>query len=292
LEIFRRAPWLSATKLNDTRYFAFTAPDGAGLTGYLTWPRQPRAPAPPLLVVFPSGFPGRAQTAFDPEAEIFADLGYAVMRLNHRSVGGVKPEDLNALRTAVDRVGVDDARAAIEWLAERNAERPFDRRRVATLGRGFGGYLAVRALQLQPALFRGGVAIDAPLDLQPWLRPADDRAAASTRTARDLPAGLVDHAGADWTALSVVGQGAALAQPVCLLVEPGRNPTIDAATAELRSRLQQLERAPEYVELDAAFRAGVPVARATVYRRIDAFLHLHLRLGEGDVKLGRASEVP
>jgi dipeptidyl aminopeptidase/acylaminoacyl peptidase len=146
LEIPRRAPWLNAAKLNDTRFFEFDAPDGARLSGYLTWPGRPRLDPPPLLVVFPSGFPGRAQPAFDPEAQVFADLGFVVARLNHRSVAGVKAGDLTALRTAVDRVSVDDVRMAIEWIAARQPDRPFDRSRVATLGRGFGGYLAVRAL--------------------------------------------------------------------------------------------------------------------------------------------------
>ena len=56
--------------------------------------RQPT----PLLVVFPSGFPVRGEPAGDPEAQIFADLGFAVVRLNHRSDGGVSAEDVTPLR--------------------------------------------------------------------------------------------------------------------------------------------------------------------------------------------------
>jgi dipeptidyl aminopeptidase/acylaminoacyl peptidase len=273
LEILRCAPWLSAAKLNETRYFECTAPDGAPLGGYLTWPKQPRASPPPLLVVFPSGFPGRAQPAFDPEAEILADLGYVVARLNHRSVGGVRSADLTALRGAIDRVGVDDARTVVEWLAARNPDRPFDRRRVATLGRGLGGYLATRALQLEPTVFRRGVAIDAPMDLQRWLRQPEPTAADSmAKAGRDLPAGLIDHARADWRKLSVVAQAEALVHPVLLFVEPGRSAAVDISTGELRARLQRLGRAPAEVALDAGFRAAQPAARATVYRRIDAFL--------------------
>src|SRR4029077_9033500 len=141
--------------------------------------------------------------AFDPEAQIFADMGVVVARLNHRSVAGVRAEDLTALRTAVDRVSVDDAVAAIEWIAARNPDRPFDRKRVATLGRGFGGYLAVRALQLQPTVFRCGIAIDAPMDLRPWLPPPETFGAPpSSKTGCDIPAALINHAGADWKKLS------------------------------------------------------------------------------------------
>ena len=289
LEILRCAPWLNAAKLNDTRFFEFDAPDGARLSGCLTWPRNPRLGPPPLLVVFPSGFPGRAQPAFDPEAQIFADLGFVVARLNHRSVAGVKGEDLAALRAAADRVSVADAFLAIEWIAARNPDRPFDRKCVATLGRGFGGYLAVRALQLQPAVFRLGIAIDAPMELRPWLQAQEAGVAAgSAKAGRDLPATLIDHAGADWKKLSVLDQAEALTNPVLLLVEPGRSPAIDVSTAELHARLKALGRTPGHLGLDPGFAAARPESRATVYRKIEEFLHLHFR--DHAAKTGPAKE--
>lgn len=211
-------------------------------------------------------------------------------RLNHRSVAGVKAEDLTALRAAVDRVAVDDVRAAIEWIAARNPDRPFDRKRVATLGRGFGGYLAVRALQLQPTVFRSGIAIDAPMDLRPWLRPPETVGVAPrAKAGRDIPAALIDHEGADWKKLSVLEQAEALTNPVYLLVEPARNAAIDVATDELRARLKGLGRAPDHLELDAGFAAARPESRATVYRRIEEFFNLHLH-GYA-VKIGPAKEV-
>lgn len=286
LEILRRAPWLSAAKLNDTRFFECAAPDGARLSGYLTWPSKPRHQPPPLLVVFPSGFPGRAQPAFDPEAQVFADLGFAVARLNHRSVAGVRAEDLTALRTAVDRAAVDDARAAIEWIAARHPERAFDRKRIATLGRGFGGYLAVRALQLQPTMFRCGIAIDAPMDLRP--QPTGSLAPAA-KNLNDIPAALIAHEGADWKNLSALEQAATLTKPVFLLVEPARNPVIDRSTTELRARVQARGGTADQLELDAGFAAGLPTSRAAVYRKIEEFFTLHLHDTTG--KIGPTTEV-
>ena len=166
VEIFQRAPWLSVAKLNATHFFEFDAIDGSHLSGYLTWPGKPDPNPPPLLVIFPSRVPGWAQPAFDPEAQLFADLGFAVARLNHRSIPTVKTEHVAAMPATVDRVSVNDARAVIEWIAARTPERPFDRKHVATLGRDFGGYLALRALQFEPALFGSGVAIDVPMDLR------------------------------------------------------------------------------------------------------------------------------
>lgn len=277
LEILRVAPWLSATRLNETRFFDLAAADGARLSGYLTWPRNPRATPPPLLVVFPSGFPGYAQPAFDPEAQVFADLGFAVLRLNHRSVAGFKPGDLAVLRTAVDRVAVDDARAVMERIATDNPVRRFDRDRVAVLGRGFGGYLAVRALQLAPAVFRSGIAIDAPMDLRTWLQAqsAGDRSGPVKARPAVAP-GLIDHAGADWQKLSVLEQSEVLTSPVLILVERGRSATVDGSTAELRTRLERLGRPPEHIELEPGFAAAQPESRAAVYRRIQDFMHRSL----------------
>jgi pimeloyl-ACP methyl ester carboxylesterase len=198
-------------------------------------------------------------------------------------------DDLNALRTAVDRVSVEDARAAIEWIAARNPDRPFDRTRVATLGRGFGGYLAVRALQLQPAVFRCGIAIDAPLDLRAWLRAQETAAAAAQqKPARAIPAALIDHDGADWKKLSVLEQADTLTNPVFLLVERGRHPAIDAATSALGARLQTFGRTCEQLELDAGFAAGLPASRATVYRKMEEFLNL--RLSDSVVKIDPGKE--
>jgi dipeptidyl aminopeptidase/acylaminoacyl peptidase len=277
LEILRRAPWLNAAKLNDTRFFECDAPDGAQLSGYVTWPSKASSTPPPLLVVFPSGFPGGAQAAFDPEAEVFADLGYVVARLNHRSVAGVKADDLTALRNAVDRVAVGDARAAIEWLATRHPDRPFDRRRVATLGRGFGGYLAMRGLQLHPEVFRGGIAINAPMDLRSWLRPHEVGGLVSAvKPPHEIPAALIDHPDADWRRLSVLDQAEALTHPVLLLVEPGHHSAIDASNGTLRARMEGLGRPLDYSEVDPGFTAGRPAALAALYRKMESFLNRHL----------------
>lgn len=276
LEILRAAPWLTAAKLNHTRALEVTTPDGARISGYVTWPSKAREPLPPLVVVFPAGFPGHAQPTFDPEAEILADLGFVVARLNHRSVAGVMTKDLPALRAGVDRVSVDDARAAIEAIAERNPGRAFDRQRIATLGRGFGGYLAIRALQLQPAVFRRGVAIDAPMDVRGWLARPEVAGASPAPAVRPVPGAVFDPASADGRSISVLDEAETLTNPVLLLVEPGRNAAIETATAELRARLQALGRSCDHLELGPEFGAGRPGARTAVYRKMGEFLTLNL----------------
>jgi dienelactone hydrolase len=293
LEILVSAPWLGAAKLNETRPFACTASDGAPLTGYLTWPAKRRLEPPPLVVVFPSRFPGGGHTAFDPEAQVLADAGYAVLRLNHRGVAGLRAEDLNLLREAIDRVPIADACTALEALASAAPDRPFDRRRVGVLGRGFGGYLALRALQQEPRTFHAGIAIDPLLDLRA-ARPAaaekkGARAPAPGGDAPAFPAALLEHEGTDWKQLSVLENTGQLRPPLLLAAEPGRDAALDAAVAELHRRLEQVGRPPARLALEAGFAARQPGSRAAAYRRMVEFLDEHL--GGFAVKIGPAKEV-
>jgi dienelactone hydrolase len=290
LEILRRAPWLSAAKLNDTRYFEFAAPDGARLSGYLTWPKTPRRSPPPLLAVLPPELPGGPHLPFDPEAEIFADLGFAVARLNHRVPAGNGAENPTAQRVADERDLIGDVGTTLERMAAHLPDRPFDRRRVAVLGRNNGGYLALRAMELEPAAFRCGIAIDAALDLRSGLPPAGTPAPeAPPGAGRSVPVALFEPASAEGKTRALLDHAEALVNPVLLLVEPGRNPATDAATEALRARLQALGRPPEQLELEPGFAAVRPPARALVYRKIEEFLSRHL---DGyNVKIGPAREV-
>ncbi|MBL9200587.1 MAG: hypothetical protein JNL39_08775 [Opitutaceae bacterium] len=180
VEIMRRAPWLTGKPLHETRHFEFAAADGATLSGWLTWPEKAAAP-PPLVLVFPPRIPGPAHPAFDPEAQVFADLGFAVARLNPRAIAGARPADEPAPGDAFDRVAVADGRAAIDWLAARPA-RAIDRGRVAALGRGLGARLAGHAVQLEPAVFRAGVAIGSQEAARSTVLPiADPGAGAAAR---------------------------------------------------------------------------------------------------------------
>jgi acetyl esterase/lipase len=174
----------------------------------------------------------------------------------------------------------------MKWIAARNPERAFDPKRVVVLGRGFGGYLAVRAMQLQAAAFRCGIVIDAPMDLHRWLRSQEATAA---KAAHDIPVALIDHEGVDWKKLSVLEQADALAHPVLFLAEPARSRAVDGSMQELRTKLTALGRAPEYAELDAGFAAGHAKSRAAAYRKIEEFLGG--RLQGYAVKIGPATEV-
>ena len=286
VEFLRRAPWLQSADLHDSMAFEFDTPTGVHLTGYLTLPRTSRLNPPPLLVYFPAGFPARAQPEFDVEAQMLAGLGFMVARVNHRGAVGFGARHRDAIQAGVDRVPVDDVLAAIGWLGERHK---FDRRRVATMGEGFGGYLALRALQLHPDTFRCAIALDAPLDLEAWLRPAvrGIEQGPAVDFTQEVQRAFFQRNATRLAEASVLGSVATLMKPVFLIVNSQRHDEIASENSRLRSELKRLGRAPEYLEVQEDFVLRLPAARARAFRRIEEFFNLNLydyKVNVGEVK--------
>lgn len=308
VELLRRAPWLRKAELHAGSAFEFDSPRGVHLTGHLTLPRQPRLNPPPLLIDFSDGLMGRPRADFDPDAQAFAEMGFTVARINHRGGEGFGRKHRSALHEGIDRVPIEDALAVIEWVASRQG---IDRRRIATVGRGLGGYLALRALQLEPHVFRCAVAIEAPLDPRAWLeppieslglgaadRPTETGADSSVASRRPPPINFLQEAQQAYLArgkqpllaLSVGRDAERLTKPVMLVVDPGRSDlAIEAQNSDLRSKLKRLGRAPEYVELGSGYAENIPAVKARLFRQIEEFFNLHLY--DYQVKIGPTKEV-
>jgi pimeloyl-ACP methyl ester carboxylesterase len=166
-QIVRRAPGVDPDKTNAARSFAFTTPEGVRLTGYLTVPRQPFRPLPPLMVFLHGGPWERDEPGFNRDAQAFAAMGFVVLQVNYRGSAGFGTRVREGLRETIDEAPLADIRAALAWVG---TNATYDHKRVALLGQGFGGYLALRALQRYPDDFRCAVAINAPTDLELWVQ--------------------------------------------------------------------------------------------------------------------------
>lgn len=287
LEILRLAPWLNAAALHPTEFFEFDTPAGVHLTGYLTTPRTPRLNPPPAIIRFTDGFPAQAHAAFDREAQVLAAMGIIVIRLNHRGVGGFGIKHRDAILGGIDRVPVDDAVATVNWVA---SHRAIDRRRIATMGSGFGGYLAVRALQLEPEIFRCAVAYNAPLDPGAWLTPPVTASLAQRiNFIQEANRAFLQRGPKNLDALSVVGRPDSITHPVFLLLDPTRNESIASANLRLRGQLKRLGGEVDYLEVNEDFGAELPAARLRAYERLEQFFNAALY--EYKVKVGESKEV-
>jgi pimeloyl-ACP methyl ester carboxylesterase len=285
-QFLRRAPWLPVGQLHEVRSFEFDTAAGVHLTGYVTIPRKPRINPPPVIVDFPSGFPGRVTNAFDREAQMLAELGLMVVRVNHRGTNGFGRAHRNAVQAGLDRVPIEDALATIEWLS---TQYKIDRRRIATMGEGFGGYLALRALQLKPDIFRCGIAVDAPIDPQRWVRPklSDED---TVDFAQEVQRGFLEKSAVPLRDLSVLQHPDQITKPVFLMVtnDPDKNAEIIAENDSLRSALKHLGNPAEYLEVGEDFTQQLPKARAAAYRRLDEFFNLslyHYTVNVGETKV-------
>jgi dienelactone hydrolase len=169
IEITERNSWLPQTLLNRSEMFEFTTSAGVRLTGSVTFPRQPLVPNPPLVVLCPD-IPGwRNQGDFDRRAQALALSGFVVLNVDYRGISGMGRNHRDVIKTGFDLLPISDVRSAMEWLEKQVS---FDRKRIAIVGEGFGGYLALRALELYPDEFRAGVSFDAPSDLAAWVTGA------------------------------------------------------------------------------------------------------------------------
>ncbi|HWA09740.1 MAG TPA: alpha/beta fold hydrolase [Opitutaceae bacterium] len=177
VQFVRRTQGVDLDATNASAPFAFDTPAGVHLTGYLTQPVAPLANPPPLLVYCHGGPWERSWPGFNRDAQVLAAMGFVVAQVNYRGSGGFGTRMRETLRTNLDGMPVEDIRSVVDWVA---ARQKVDRKRVALIGEGFGGYVVLRALQLYPDDFRCAVAINAPTDLETWARKPE-----SVQEARD-----------------------------------------------------------------------------------------------------------
>lgn len=273
LEFVRRAPWIDAARTNPTRPFAYTTKDGTRLSGLITAPRQPRLKPIPMVVVCPDLPWQRVRSEFQAEVQALADMGFVVVQLNGRGAWGLGLKQRQSLSAGYDQVQVADVVAAVAHL---QTVFQVNARRVALLGRGHGGFIALRALQEHPETFRCAVALDAPVNLADWL--AEQRwGSGEVQTALTFSS-LGD--GARLAAAPLTRNPAALTKPVLMLNYPGpragqRRQTFSAA-AQFADKVRDQGGVVEFGELRTDYMNGLPVARAAVFDRIEEFLNLHI----------------
>lgn len=104
---------------------------------------------------------------YDAETMALAQLGYAVLEVDHRGTTGYGARHLQAARQRFDAIAAEDIVAALDALPP---SAGLDTGRAALFGRDYGGYLALRALELYPARFSCAVTIEPVADLVAWLR--------------------------------------------------------------------------------------------------------------------------
>jgi dipeptidyl aminopeptidase/acylaminoacyl peptidase len=148
--------------------------DGMKLVSYLTLPPgsdpdgdgRPDKPVPMVLNVH-GGPWARDGWGLDPEHQLMANRGYAVLSVNYRGSTGFGKKFINAANKEWAGKMHDDLLDAVDWAVK---EKIADSANVAIYGGSYGGYATLVGLTFTPDKFACGVDVVGPSSLVTLLK--------------------------------------------------------------------------------------------------------------------------
>ena len=150
------------------------ARDGMKLVSYFTLPPgsdpdgdgKPNKPVPLVLNVH--GGPWvRDDWGFDPEAQLWANRGYAVLSVNYRGSTGFGKKFVNAGNREWAGKMHDDLLDAVDWAVKQKIADPD---KIAIIGGSYGGYATLVGLTYTPEKFACGIDECGPSNLVTLLK--------------------------------------------------------------------------------------------------------------------------
>jgi dipeptidyl aminopeptidase/acylaminoacyl peptidase len=132
----------------------FTSRDGLKIHGYLTTPRGKEAKDLPL-VMLPHGGPwARDSWGFQPEVQMFANRGYAVLQVNFRGSTGYGREFWEKSFKQWGQTMQNDITDGVSWTIN---EGIVDKEKICIYGGSYGGYATLAGVTYTPDLYKCGI---------------------------------------------------------------------------------------------------------------------------------------
>lgn len=169
--LFSKKRWLDPEQMADVKPVSFTARDGKTIHGFLTLPYGVDAKNLPL-VVNPHGGPHgpRDWWQFDPQNQLFAQQGIAVLQVNFRGSGGYG----SAFETlGYQKWGTDIQYDIIDGTKDLITQGIVDKSRICIVGGSFGGYSALQSSIIEPDLFQCAIGMFGVYDLELMFKEGD-----------------------------------------------------------------------------------------------------------------------
>ncbi|MBP7149091.1 MAG: S9 family peptidase [Acidobacteria bacterium] len=162
--LFVNQPDLAKYTLAKMEPVTIKARDGMELVAYLTLPPGAEPKNLPLVLNVHGGPWARDTWGYDPEAQWFANRGYATLQVNFRGSSGLGKKYLNA-GNGQWGVGAmqDDLTDAVKWAIQRGVADP---KKVCIYGGSYGGYATLAGLAFTPQLYACGVDIVGPSNIK------------------------------------------------------------------------------------------------------------------------------
>jgi dienelactone hydrolase len=166
-------PKIDPSKMAPMRPISFAARDGLTIHGYLTLPLDFASGRPAPLILHPHGGPFgiRDDWGFDPEVQLLANRGYAVLQVNYRGSGGYGSLFLRAGYREWGGKMQNDLTAGVKWAIEEGYADP---KRIAVFGASYGGYATLAGLVFTPELYKCGINYVGVSDLVELVRRKDE----------------------------------------------------------------------------------------------------------------------
>jgi dipeptidyl aminopeptidase/acylaminoacyl peptidase len=159
--LFTSNPSLDKLPLVKMHAVEIPARDGLKLVSYLSLPQGsdpdgdgvPDRPLPMVLSVH-GGPWARDEWGYDPEHQLWANRGYAVLSVNYRGSTGFGKEFLNAANRQWAAAMHDDLIDAVNWAVDHGIAQ---KDKIAIAGASYGGYAALVGLTFTPDVFACGI---------------------------------------------------------------------------------------------------------------------------------------
>lgn len=154
IKIAEVSPWLKEKDMAEMRPISYTSRDGLTIHGYLTLPNNHDGGKLPV-VVNPHGGPWvRDSWGYDPEVQMLANRGFAVLQMNYRGSTGYGRHFWEIGFKQWGRQMQDDITDGVHWLIQQGIADP---KRIGIYGGSYGGYATLAALTFTPDLYACGV---------------------------------------------------------------------------------------------------------------------------------------
>ncbi len=144
------SPWIDEADMASVQPIVFTSRDGLKIHGYLTLPPN-ATPKNIPVIVNPHGGPWHRDTwGFNPEIQLMASRGYAVLQINFRGSTGYGRQFWEASFKQWGQSMQDDITDGVNWLIEEGIADP---KRIAIYGGSYGGYATLAGVTYTPDLY-------------------------------------------------------------------------------------------------------------------------------------------
>lgn len=163
--LFERRPGIKPEQMAAMEPVALKARDGLALHGYLTRPRGKETSKNLPMVVLVHGGPYfvRDSWKFDPEVQMLAANGYAVLQINFRGSSGYGSDFEHAGYREWGGKMQDDVTDATRWAIAQGVADP---KRICIQGASYGGYAALEGAVKEPDLYRCAIGYVGVYDLR------------------------------------------------------------------------------------------------------------------------------